>query len=109
MVSWSPQVSAMCQKVYLILHHINKFKATTPVETRIRLVKSLILPHFDYCDFTFCDLDSDCMYRLQRAQNWAIRYIYNVNRRDHVTPLYKKLGVLKIKERRELNCLALVY
>ena len=108
-LSFTPQVSAICQKVFLTLHHLYKFKANTPTETRLKLVKTLVMPLFDYCDFLYCDLDADNLYRLQKSQNSAVRYILDVKRREHITPHYVKLGLLKIRERHELHSLVITY
>ena len=104
-LSWSNQVSSVCQKVYYALHRLYKFRSITPIATRIRLVNSLILPLFDYSLVAYCNLDSSSIDRLQVAQNNCIRYIYNLKRRDRVSSYYTKLGWLKIKERQELQIL----
>ena len=108
-LSWSPQVSAICQKLFLTLHHLYKFQTNTPSETRLKLVNTLIMPIFDYCDFLFCDIDGDTLHHLQKSQNNAVRYVCNVKRREHITPYYKKIGLLKIRERHELHSLVMTH
>jgi hypothetical protein len=103
--TWSNYVSQICQKVNYSLHHLYKFRFNTPQNTRLRLVQSLILPLFDYCDMLLIGADTECINRLQVAQNNAIRYCLNINRRDHITPHYRNLKILKIKERIELHSL----
>ena len=104
-LSWAPQVSSVCQKVNMCLHHLYIFRAVTPHETRLRLINTLIMPHFDYCDFVYGDIDVECMSRLQKAQNRAVRYVCDVKTREHITPYYVKLSLLKIKERHDLHSL----
>ena len=104
-LSWSPQIPLICQKVFVTLHHLYKFKSNTPIETRLKLVKSLVLPIFDYCDFLYFDLDAECLYLLQKFQNHAISYICDVKRHEHISPYYQKLGILKIRKRHELHSL----
>jgi hypothetical protein len=41
-LTWDPQVSSVCQKCYFTLHRLYKFRAYTPIETRKRLVTTLI-------------------------------------------------------------------
>jgi hypothetical protein len=84
---------------------VYKFRAHTPEATRIHLVRTLILPIFDYGDLVCCNLNGEGINRLQVAQNNAIRYIFNVKRWDHATKYYIKTNILKIKERRDLHCL----
>jgi Reverse transcriptase (RNA-dependent DNA polymerase) len=107
--SWTYQVSSICKKVNYSLHNLYKFRSVTPHKTRVRLVNALILPLFDYCDFVMCNMDSECINRLQVAQNNAIRYIFDINRREHVTKLYVKLGWLKIKERHTFHILCMTH
>ena len=38
-----------------------------------------------------------------------MRYIFNIKRRDHITPYYVKLGWLKINERRDLQICVMVH
>jgi hypothetical protein len=102
-LSWSPYVSTICQKTYYTLHRLYKFRSLTPIATRKNLVNSLILPIFDYCLYVCCNMNNDCISRLQVAMNSAVRYIYNIKRREHITPYYVKLGWLKIAARRDLQ------
>jgi hypothetical protein len=86
-----------------------KFRNRTPVETRKRLAQSLLMPIFDYLDVIYVNIDCESLKRLQIAQNRVIRYILDVNKRDHITPYYKYLNILKIKERHELHALYLTH
>jgi hypothetical protein len=104
---WSFQVSKMCQRVYFSLHNLYKFRTQTPVGTRKRLALSLIMPIFDYCDITYVNMNGENLNRLQLAQNRVVRYILDINKRDHITPFYLSLSLLKIKERHELHALHL--
>jgi Reverse transcriptase (RNA-dependent DNA polymerase) len=104
-LSWNGQISQIFQKVYGAIKNLEKFRDVTPEGIRIRLVKSLILPHFDYCDVVFCNLNSAQIGRLQVLQNNAIRYIYDVKRGQRLSVLYKKAEILNIVDRRKLNLL----
>jgi hypothetical protein len=77
----------------------------TPECIRMRLVKSLIVPLFDYCDIVYCNITAAQIEKLQVLQNNVIRYIYDVKRRDALSPLYKKCEILKIFHRRNLHIL----
>jgi hypothetical protein len=101
--SWTHQVSAICQKIYLSLNRLYKFRSLTPHNTRVKLVNTLVLPIIDYCIIVFCNMSEEDLNRLQVAQNNAIRYIFDVKRREHITPYYSKLGWLKVRERRDLQ------
>ena len=107
--SWSDHVSTICQKVYYTLHRLYKFRALTPIKTRKKLICSLVLPIIDYCITSCCNMNSEQVDRLQVSLNNCVRYIYNVKRREHITPYYVKLGWLKINERRDLQICVMVH
>ena len=48
-------------------------------------VQNLVLPHFDYCDIVYSDLNVDLPQRLQRVHNACLHSIFNVRRYDHVS------------------------
>jgi hypothetical protein len=49
-------------------------------------------------------MNSECISRLQvEMNNNCFRYIYNVKRREHITPYYVQLDWLKISERRDMQ------
>ena len=102
-LSWSPQVSSICQRVYYTLNSLYKFRALTPKSTRIKLVNSLVLPIIDYCLIVCCNMDKSCVSRLQLAMNNAVRYIYNIGPRERITPYYRRLGWLKVSERLDIQ------
>jgi hypothetical protein len=61
--SWLPQANDVRKKVNFILSRLWHFADVTPMETRMKLVKSLDLPKFLYCDMiysqTFCEVTDE--------------------------------------------------
>jgi hypothetical protein len=63
---WDRHISIICQKVYGSLNSLQKISGNNTREhLRLRLVKSLILPHFDYCSFAYCNINAGQRKRLQ--------------------------------------------
>lgn len=54
---------------------------------KIKLFKSLILPHFIYCDFLFSNATASALNRLRVALNACVRYVFNLTRYSHVSHL----------------------
>jgi retron-type reverse transcriptase len=106
---WDKHVSTVCQKVYGVLTNLQKFRDVTPEPTRLQLFKSLILPHFDYCSYVYCNINAEQTKRLQSALTSAMRYVYNVPFAANMSPFYVKAQVLKIKERSELEILLITH
>ncbi|KAJ4431494.1 hypothetical protein ANN_20092 [Periplaneta americana] len=67
------------------------------------------MPHFDYCDVLLSDLSSELSVKLQRAQNICVRYVCNIRRYDHISPSFESLSWLRLKERRTLHSLSLLF
>ncbi|RZF41343.1 hypothetical protein LSTR_LSTR000057 [Laodelphax striatellus] len=47
--------------------------------------------------------------RLQRAQNYCLRFIFNLDRGEHITPFFNQLGVLTLKRFRSYHILMLLF
>lgn len=108
-LSWSDQVSAVCKKVFGSLHSLHRLKNFLPQKLKIRLVQSLIFPHFDYCDSLYSSLSVHLQGRLQRAQNCCLRFCCNTPYRERVTPVYLSISWLKLDGRRSLHQATLIY
>ena len=76
---------------------------------RLRLVKTLILPHFDYCSFAYCNINLGQRKRLQVLLHAAIQYVYNVPFASRLTPYYVKAEILKVRERYDLEILLMTH
>jgi hypothetical protein len=56
----------------------------TPIETSKKLVTSLIVPQFLYCDAVFSKTTLGLREKLEVAFNSCARYIYGVSRNQHI-------------------------
>ncbi|XP_045542568.1 uncharacterized protein LOC123723550 [Papilio machaon] len=71
---------------------------------RLRLVDSLILSRFNYCDAVYGPrLLIKTQRAIQRVQNACMRFCFNIPRREHITPYYNKYKILKMTGRRLLH------
>ena len=67
------------------------------------------MPHSDYCDFLLTDLNVNLTQRLQRVHNACVRFVCDVRRADHITPSLETLSWFRLKERRNLHSLMLLF
>ena len=74
-----------------------------------QLICSHVLSRLDYCNSLLSGITKDQLTRLQRVQNNAAKLIFKKKRRDHVTPLLKKLHWLPIENRIDYKLATLVY
>lgn len=99
---WSQQCSLLVRKVFGGLAQLRRNFSFIPPNVRKLLVQALIFPHLDYPAVLFTDITYDNNLKIQRLQNACIRFISGTSKFDHITPIYKELGILKLEERRVL-------
>jgi exonuclease III len=108
-LSWGNHVSQTVQKVHGSLHTLRRFKNLMSSDLKKKLIQSLIFPLFDYCDVVYQDVSVEHAGRLQRLQNSCVRFVLNVNFREHITPYFQELNWLKLENRRKFHLLTLTY
>ena len=64
-----------------------------------KLVTSFVLSRMDYCNSLLVNVPNDTITKLQRIQNHAARLVLKKAKRDHVTPLFRKLHWLPLQAR----------
>ena len=63
-------------------------------------MESYILSNLHYCDILFQNLSCTFKNKLQKLQNWCIRFIFRVKKYENVSPYIKKLKTLNVEQRR---------
>ena len=93
-------VKQKCATGYAKISSLYQYKNILPSDTKWRLVNSLVLSTLDYCSpVYYSHLTLQLLRRLQLLQNCCLRYSYCIPRRDHVTPHYNLLHILKLEYR----------
>jgi hypothetical protein len=85
-LTWDNQVNKIGRNVFYTLSRLWHMADFTPVETRRKLVTSLIVPLFYYCDIIFCRSSMRLRERLKLAFNSCARDIYSISRFRHISP-----------------------
>ena len=100
-MNFSVHVNKVISSSFYTLKEISKIKPFIPPEQLHAVIVSLILTRIDYCNSLFYNCDSTIVDRLQSVQNAAIRLIFGKRKfdRQHLTPLYREMHWLKIRER----------
>ncbi len=71
--------------------------------TSVLLYKSLVLPHLDYCDTVYSCTSAANLDKLQKIQNGACRTLLLADKRTPIEEMHQELGLLSLKQRRDLN------
>ena len=89
-MTWDAQVISMCGKIIGALRSLRP-SYFLPVDTKIMLFKSLILPFFNYGDIILLMISQESKNKLRKVLNMCVRFIYNLSTRDHVSHLHSNL------------------
>jgi hypothetical protein len=81
----------------------------TPQSIRLRLIKTLVLPHLDYCSFAYCVISKEQEKRLQILLNAANNYVYDVPFAARPSAYFLKSGILIVQERHEFEVLVMMH
>ena len=81
------------------LRNLYNMRASLDTQTRILLVTNLILTTVDYCNIVLLGSTDSALRPLRLIINKSLRFIYNVNYSDHITPYYTKSHFLPIRKR----------
>ncbi|CAG4951495.1 unnamed protein product [Colias eurytheme] len=108
-LSWVPQVKAVSKRVFAAANSLKRLSRFLPIPTKVMLAQSLLLPLLDYADSCYTNLSEDQLNKLERLQNFCIRFIYGLRKFDHVSEFRKKLKWLPIRLRRNAHTLHLLY
>lgn len=109
-LNFEDHVISRCRMAYAKLNYLYKFKDSLSCELKWRLVNSLVLSNLEYCSSVyFWFLTNHFQHKLQLVQNACFRFSYNICRKQHITPYYNQLNILKLEGRFTLLYLTLLF
>ena len=97
--SMENHVKQLCKSLFFELRKISHMRAFLNEASLQKLVTSFVLSRMDYCNSLLVNLPNDTITKLQRIQNYAARLVLKKAKRDHVTPLFRKLHWLPLQAR----------
>ena len=89
----------VCQK----LGAIRKVRNCLGKDLALHLYRSLVLPHYDYCDTIYMCANKDTLGKLQLVQNIGCRTILLADKRRHIADMHKELKLMPLSDRRDLH------
>jgi hypothetical protein len=97
---------------FLNLRNLKRIGSRLAHELKVQLVHSNILSFLDYCNSVYGGLTEKNLFKLQKIQNNAVRYIfglYGKKFREPIMPYLKRLHFLPVKYRIKFKVALLVF
>lgn len=82
--SWEDQINSCCAKIYTCLSKLYCVKSYLSISSRMRVIKSLVLPHFLYALPLFYTSHNKFLKKIRKALNSCTRFIFNIPARDRL-------------------------
>jgi len=108
-LKWDRHVSHICSSIYLKLRNLSCHKNYLSKEMRKRLVVSLLLPVFDYCDVIYGTTNISQCNRLKKNFNSCVRFICGLRKYDHISAAFQELNILAPEFRHALHTSILTF
>ena len=108
-MSMRPRVNQIVKSAYFHLRSIGKIRRYLDNNTCKSVVQALVISRLDYANVILTGLPDLLLRKLQLVQNNAARLITRTSRRDHITPVLKKLHWLPVHQRIIHKLLSIVY
>ena len=83
-LSWRKQVNLCISKAMANFFQLSRYKKFLSKEAKIILCESIVLSQFNYCDVVYSNIDQYLKDKIQKIQNWCLRFIFDIKKRDHV-------------------------
>lgn len=84
-LSCNDHINYIIGRIYGCLRKLWTCASFIPRDTKLKLMKTMLVPIITYTDVIYCKLDSVSKNKLQVAFNGMIRYVYGLRRYDHVS------------------------
>ena len=102
----------VAQKVQTCNYHLRNFyniRASLNFATKVLLVTNLIMSTLDYCNVLLIGSTDKLIRPLHLTLNKAVRFIYNLRIREHISPYYTKVHFLPVKKRIKFKACLIAY
>ncbi|KXJ62324.1 hypothetical protein RP20_CCG022458 [Aedes albopictus] len=82
-LKWNGHINDVTAKVFGTLRTLRRFAPVLSVQTKLKLVRAVILPFFTYCDVIYYPgLSAALRDQLNRCFKASVRFVYSLRRRE---------------------------
>ena len=93
-------INEISKKVIGLLIYLNRISMNFDKASRKIVVQTLVLSHINYCIRIWGTTNTTLLQKVQKLQNFAARVaVGGLRKYDHVSPAYKELGWVRIKQK----------
>src|SRR5436190_14306967 len=108
-LGWHDAVVGTCKKVFASVHTLKRMQNCLPERIKLLLIKTLVFPHFSYCNAVTNDMTVGLANKLQRCQNYCLRFVFDLRRDKLITHVYIQNSILKLADLRLFKILKLLH
>ena len=98
-LTWEQHIDYVCKKMSRKIGQLRHLRPVLPHSALLATYKTLILPHFDYCDVVWGSASNTLITRVTKLQNRCARVLTSSGRYSRITPLYQRLNWITFKDR----------
>ena len=104
------QLNSVKQKSMWTLSNLRRINNYLKEDTKLMLVKQLVLSKLDYCNALYVNLPMKSLKKLKSVLNAGVRFIYNVeDLSEDLLQYYRRAHILPIEERIKFKICLLAY
>ena len=108
-LSWARHVNLCVARSYGKLKNVWRFNKFLSQKTKETICETYILSNFNYGDIILQNMTNKLQDKIQKVQNRCIRFIYGLRKYDHISHTRKANKILKMKDRRLLHSLTMMF
>lgn len=108
-LTWSDHINAATGKTYAMLRTLWNTQYITPVNIRILLAKTYLIPTLLYGCEIFACTDSNSLKKLNSTFNAILRYVFNIRRFDPVSFYSQRLYGVSFNDLLKIKSLVLLH
>ena len=102
-MNWTRQINEVRRKASNAIRNLHRINSIVPVKQRLQLYNALVTPHFSYGDVIWGGCGGVNTKRLQVTQNYAVKSMLGMKKRDSATAALTQLKLLNLTQRRKVH------
>ena len=108
-LTFSSHIKLVLSKIHAKIAALRRIRNFIDNNTAVKLYKSYILPHFDYCSLLLIGINQTLSDKLENANYYVLRTLFNVPKSISYEQILLQYNLDSIKHRRLVQALTLVY